>query len=83
MEMLNNDGHLPDWCVVEAYFEGTWRFRITIRCADADTQIMDVQAHELFSPGRTSRLNTTREALLRAVHEQVTVELAKLALEKE
>jgi hypothetical protein len=37
----------------------------------------------MHAPGRTPRISMTKEALLQAIHEQVTVELAKLALEKE
>jgi hypothetical protein len=83
---LPSDDRLPQWCVVEAYRRDDmfdWRFRVGIRCQDADVQILDVDAHELFEPGRTPRLHMTKEALLQAIHQQVTVELAKLALEKE
>lgn len=80
---MRSDGHLPEWCVVEAYYAGHWRFRVGIRCADADVKILDVDAHELFSPGRTARLNMTKHALLQAIHEHITVELAKAVLEKE
>jgi hypothetical protein len=84
---MQSDDRLPPWCVVEAYQKADdyrgWRFRVGFRCQDADVQILDIEAHELFAPGRTPRLHMTKEALLQAIHEQVTVQLAKMALEKE
>ena len=85
---IRSDGFLPEWCVVEAYqpvnnYEEGWRFRIGLRCQDADVKILDVKAHELYQPGRSPRLNMTKHALLQAIHEHITVELAKAVLEKE
>jgi hypothetical protein len=83
---MRNDGFLPEWCVVEAYQDHnrlSWGFRIGIRCEDADVKILDVEAHELIAPGRSARLHMTKRALLRALHETITVELAKEILEKE
>jgi hypothetical protein len=85
MAMLNKE-FLPAWCVVEAYQSPDrlgWGFRVGIRCEDADVKILDVEAHELITPGRVARLHMTKRALLRALHETITVELAKEILEKE
>jgi hypothetical protein len=77
---------LPTWCAVEAYRRDDqydWSFRVGIRCRDADVKILDISPRVMHEPGRTPRISMTKEALLQAIHEQVTVELAKLALEKE
>ncbi len=83
---MQNDDRLPEWFRAESY-RGIdfvdWRFRVGVRCRDADVKIFDIEEHAVNSPGRSPRLDMTKLQLLQLVHEQITVALAKATLEQE
>lgn len=81
-----SDDRLPEWCSVESY-RGVdfvdWRFRVILRCLDADVLILDVPQVTRHAPGRSVRMSITKLQLLQQLHEQITVALAKATLEQE
>ena len=83
---MQNDYRLPEWFRAESY-RGIdfvdWRFRVAVRCKDADVKIFDIEEHAVNSPGRSPRLDMTKLQLLQLVHEQITIALAKATLEQE
>jgi hypothetical protein len=79
------DHMLPQWCVVEGYHDFNhidWRFRVALRCLDADVLVLDIPAYTVSAAGRSDRLQLKRRQLLELLIEQLTVQLATATLEE-